>query len=171
MEGIEPDINGACPSIERVWAAEVLYSINPRLLFVASGGLTNVAGRDKGETTARVVRAELAELGVPSDQIHEEAESFTSFEQLVNCSAIARGKQWKEKDIGILTLFWHLPRVMAQMVEGREQASIEPFRPGVTTLLSVERVLEWRDREKWNKYFTDFCPATWTSPTLFTTMH
>lgn len=153
ISGIEADINGACPSLERVRAAHVLYQINPSLIFVASGGLTNNPQGGKGETSARVVAAELRALGVPANQIIEESDSFSSFEQVINCAKMAREYDWEAKNIGVLSLFWHLPRIASQMFIGSWQADVSPLDAGSNALLSVERILSFKDAAYWDVYF------------------
>jgi hypothetical protein len=101
--------------------------------------------------------AELRELGVASTAIIEETKSFNTQDHFVYCSAIARSRDWKATDIGILAPFWQFGRITAMMTLMRagQYGSIDPFVLGVTPLISVERALASEDSTKWNKYFKD----------------
>lgn len=108
---------------------------------------------------------ELLDLGVPQNKILEEAKAFTTWEQLVNCSEIAREKEWKKSDVAIISLFWHFGRITAMMINGSKRFNIDPFLIGVTPLISVERTLASQDPEKWNAYFKNL----YSNPTMVST--
>lgn len=151
MKGIEGDIGGACPSYERALAAHVVWEINPKISIVVSGGLSNVPNTSISVTTARVLRAELEKLGVPSANIIEEGESFTTLEQFPNCSRIVLEHGWDGREVGLLSMGWHLPRIQALLHFWSEE-NISPLNKKVR-YLSAERILATKG-EKWTEYFS-----------------
>lgn len=156
LKQLEPDKTGPMPSYERVLASECLHRMNSRLILVLSGGKSsNLKEDDNGPLIADVMAAELRELGVPSTAIIPELQSFSTEDQLLNCSAIARERGWKATEIGILAPFWQFGRITAMMMNERaeQREPIDPFAVGVTPLISVERVLASDDPDQWNPYF------------------
>ena len=154
LKGCEPDNTGGMPSYERVQAGAILHRMNPNLLLVPSGGQTNIKGVGESPPIASVIAAELRQLGVPMSVIIEEPTAFTTREQVLNCSTVARARGWNASGVGLLATFWQFGRITAMMMWGAEQEDISPFAIGVTPFISMERTLASEDAEKWNAYFT-----------------
>jgi hypothetical protein len=157
LERLEEDKTGPMPSYERVLAGRYLYSMNPKLFLIPSGGKSNLPTGVGSPLIATVMAAELRESGVSSTAIIEETQSFTTQDHFVYCSEIAREHRWKATDIGILAPFWQFGRITAMMMmmtRAGQYGSIDPFVLGVTPLISVERALASEDA-KWSKYFND----------------
>jgi DUF218 domain len=159
LMGLERDKTGPMPSQERVLAGERLHRMNPSLLLIPSGGETNLEAAGNAPLIATVMAAELQGLGVSPRAIFEETRSFTTQEQLVHCSAIARERGWKATEIGILAPFWQFGRIAAMikimMMQPGQYEPIDPFVLGVTPFISVERVLASDDPDRWNAYFNN----------------
>lgn len=149
IRGLERDKTGPMPSYERVQAGAVLWQMNKELIFVPSGGMTNLPNEEgKSPAISTVMAKELRALGVPFQRIVEENDSYNSFEQLTNCARIVREREWDFLEIGILTVFFHFGRVAAML----GQADFWPLGPDNITFLSAERVLA-ADSKEWNEYF------------------
>ena len=135
--GLEPDRTGPVFSYERVLAAAALYRINPRLKLIPSGGFTNREDQ-QGTTISAVVAFELEQLGVPRSAIIEEPLASSTQEQVVNCAAVSREKEWSADRIAILAPSWQFERIVAFLIVTRD---IEPFALGITRCLPMERAL------------------------------
>jgi hypothetical protein len=164
LRKLEPDKTGPMPSYERVLAGAVLHRMNPALILIPSAGQSNLEGAGATPPIASVMAAEVRELGL----IIEEQKSFVTKDHFITCSAIARERGWKATEIGILSLFWHFGRITAMMTMMRAEkpGTIEPLVPGVTRLISVERVLASDDPAKWNGYSADLCADPAMAQTL-----
>jgi len=85
--------------------------------------------------------AELRELGVPSTAIIEKAQSFTTRDHFLHCSAVARERRWKATKIGILAPFWQFGRITAMMKMMMMRPGVaalrQPYRPVKSRSLSV----------------------------------
>lgn len=149
--GLEEDKTGPVFSYERVLAAAALYRMNPSLTIVPSGGYTNVEGR-QSSPIATIVAFELEQLGVPRSAIIEEKQAFTTQEQLANCSAIVREKEWSADRVAILAPCWQFGRISAMMAQMK---NIEPFTISLTHFISMERALAAEDL-RWNNRFAEW---------------
>jgi len=164
--GLDADKTGPVFSYERVLAAAALYRMNPRLIVVPSGGKTNVDGVGESPPIASVVAAELQMLGVPASSIVEESGAFTSWDQVENCSALARDAGWGTRDCAILAPGWQMGRVAAMLLHGKSVCNISPFELGITPLISMERALAAERPKKWNEYFNELYAAAAFKVTL-----
>jgi uncharacterized SAM-binding protein YcdF (DUF218 family) len=71
----------------RVEAAALLYRANPQLV-VVSGGKGKLAHLPEAPTCASVLRRELLELGIPSDDILEETHAANTYQQLQSIKSL-----------------------------------------------------------------------------------
>jgi hypothetical protein len=129
------------PSIERVWAAAMLFRMNPALTLIASGGRArpyDASGRSR-PAISTIMSAELRALGVPQNRIIEEYESNNTLEQILNTWEIARKNVWAWHTIGFLSLNFHLPRIQA-MIFQEPRISLDAH--SLITFLSAERILK-----------------------------
>lgn len=151
------------PSYERVVAAVELWKINPRILLIASGGLANPERSPRPRPTlSTVIATELELLGVPKARIVEEDQSGNTIQQLTLSTDITDQHGLEDADIGILTLSYHIPRVMAILYALRYEKDMQTPSLEDVRLLSAERVLYHADTvhtlsdgtaEEWEPYF------------------
>lgn len=151
LTGTEKDVSGACPSYERIQAGAVLYQWNPQLIFVVSGGKSNLPDISHFPLISTVMKAELEMLGIHTEKIVEENEAFNTGEQVVNCARLVKRLNLSEQ-LGILCPFYQFPRVLAIMhVLGKETENMAILQEAY--FLSMERILMSDDEKRWGPYF------------------
>lgn len=99
----------------RVVAGASLWQANKDLMIIASGGkgsLKNVLPKDL--TLSRVIKDELIELGVSTQNIIEENKTSTTYEQLVAVGEMIRTRKINGT-ISIISNNYHLPRIKAMI--------------------------------------------------------
>lgn len=154
IEGREADKHGACPSYERCLAVPLMMRVNPRLIVIPSGGVTNIPEENlKSPPISTVMKAELLALGVPEKNILEEPEAFNTEQQLIKCAAIARAHGWRGRDCVIVTMKWQFGRILS--MQRALKGQVRPFTAR-TNFLAVERILENSENgEFWKRYFDE----------------
>jgi uncharacterized SAM-binding protein YcdF (DUF218 family) len=101
----------------RVEAAALLYRMSPRLV-VVSGGKGKLAHLPEVPACASVLRRELLELGIPADDIFEEAHAANTYEQLQSIKSLLA--HFPISTLRILSNRYHLPRIEAFLDDDSE---------------------------------------------------
>ena len=95
----------------RVIAASYLYKESPHLKLIVSGGRGQLAEIPDCPTLSVVLKKELIELDISSENIIEENSAYNTYQQLKNSLAVVRKLNLSEA--GIISNEYHLPRIKA----------------------------------------------------------
>lgn len=118
------------------------------VFIMASGGKGKLRSIKGAPAEAKILKKELAELGVPPESIVEESNSGNTFEQLVALNKIICDE--KISSIVLVSNKYHLPRIKA-MVEYYPELRMARrlMRSGKLRLTSAETVCLRHDPKKW----------------------
>jgi hypothetical protein len=129
----------------RVEAAAVLYRASPRLV-VVSGSKGKLAHLPEAPACASVLRRELLELGIPSDDICEETHAGNTFEQLQAIKSLFA--HFAIKNLRIVSNRYHLARIDAFL---KDDAQLRAWQAdGRIQLQAAEDVLVKHDSSHWS---------------------
>jgi hypothetical protein len=127
----------------RVVAASYLSKEHPRLKLIVSGGKGQLIEIPGCPTLSAVLKKELIELSISSENIIEENTAYNTYRQLKNSLAIIRKLNLSQ--VGIISNEYHLPRVGA-FLEYIPRTNI------YVELLSAENILINKAPEDWKQY-------------------
>src|SRR3989344_2166646 len=137
---------GAPGSMERVVSASFLWKENPDSTIVVLGGKGQMKNIPDAPTLAEVISRELLELGVLKENIIEEKESGTTYQQLLALAKIV--KENLAEKITIVSNRYHLPRVEAMV---RYVSELQEFSSLNIVFQSAEDVLIKYDLGVWKE--------------------
>lgn len=126
----------------RVVATSYLYRKNPNLKVIVSGSQGRLNHVADCPTLSMVLKKELIELGVRSENIIEEPNSSGTYQQLKNSFAIIQKLNLTK--VGIISNEYHLPRIEA-FLEHVPHSNIQ------TGLISAEKIAVENDPKFWKK--------------------
>lgn len=142
---------GALGDRLRVEAAYVLYSKNPEILLIPSGGKGMYKDIPDAPTVAEVMKRELLELGVPEKNIIKEEESSNTWQQLQKLEDLISTEGLSK--VFILSNRYHMLRIQA-MIE-KDNALCALLGEGKIKAVSAEDVLIEHDPSIWKEQIDD----------------
>ena len=137
-----------------VAAAGALYGDHSEWTFLATGGKGHFDDINDMPNISTIIKKELMTLGVPSENIIEENNSYNTYQQLLNLQLILSGNGGGR--VIVLSNQHTLPRLQA-MVNHKEELLIlkKLLDDARLELLSAEKVLLDRDPDNWEKIITE----------------
>jgi hypothetical protein len=142
--------NGGIGDRLRVEAAAVLYKGYPQRIVVA-GGKGKLAHVGEAPTCASVMKRELLELGVSSEDIQEELRSANTYQQLQSIKSLF--DQFPIASLRILSNRYHLPRIDAFL--GSDNQLRHWCASGCIRSQAAEEVLLQHDPARWHDLIAD----------------
>ncbi len=140
----EGDNFGALGDRLRVEAANYLYRDNPETLIIASGGKGQLREITDAPNVSVVIKKELIELGVPAENIIEEFESDSTYQQLLKIKALRATMNLN--NACVISNGYHLPRIQEMINASPELKELADLK-----LISAEEILLNHERKRWEK--------------------
>jgi len=119
----ESDNFGASGDRLRVIAGSYFFQDNNNQLIIVLGGKGQYKDNPDAPAVSEVIKKELEDLGVLSENIITETESGNTYEQLKNLKEIIKSNDFKE--IKIISNEYHLPRIQAIIDNNLELKEVE----------------------------------------------
>ena len=129
----------------RIVASAFTFNDNPEQIVIVSGGYGQYEKSAAVPTLASVMAEELQALGVPKENIIQEANSGTTYQQLLAVAKILAER--KIKTARLVSNDYHLPRIAEFIETGGE---LKKILKGIEIkLLSAEKIVLKQDPEYW----------------------